>query len=70
MSRTSAGAPTGIGEGGRPAGLVSVDRRRTGVGAVVNTAKVQITHVLTLDEINKGFDLMHKGESIRSVVVY
>ena len=29
-----------------------------------------ITHVLTLDEINKGFDLMHTGESIRSVVVY
>jgi S-(hydroxymethyl)glutathione dehydrogenase / alcohol dehydrogenase len=29
-----------------------------------------ITHVLTLDEINKGFDLMHSGESIRSVVVY
>ena len=29
-----------------------------------------ITHVLTLDEINKGFELMHKGESIRSVVVY
>jgi S-(hydroxymethyl)glutathione dehydrogenase/alcohol dehydrogenase len=29
-----------------------------------------ITHTLTLDEINKGFDLMHKGESIRSVVVY
>ena len=28
-----------------------------------------ITHVLTLDEINKGFDLMHAGESIRSVVV-
>ena len=25
-----------------------------------------ITHVLTLDEINKGFDLMHAGESIRS----
>ncbi|MEQ9571276.1 MAG: S-(hydroxymethyl)glutathione dehydrogenase, partial [Nitratireductor sp.] len=25
---------------------------------------------LTLDEINTGFDLMHKGESIRSVVVY
>ena len=22
------------------------------------------------DEINKGFDLMHAGESIRSVVVY
>ena len=29
-----------------------------------------ITHTLTLDEINKGFDLMHAGESIRSVVVY
>ena len=25
---------------------------------------------LTLEEINKGFDLMHAGESIRSVVVY
>jgi S-(hydroxymethyl)glutathione dehydrogenase/alcohol dehydrogenase len=29
-----------------------------------------ITHTLSLDEINRGFDLMHKGESIRSVVVY
>ena len=29
-----------------------------------------ITHTLTLDEINKGFDLMHEGKSIRSVVVY
>ncbi len=29
-----------------------------------------ITHHLTLDEINKGFDLMKAGESIRSVVVY
>jgi len=29
-----------------------------------------ITHVLTLDDINKGFELMHAGESIRSVVVY
>ncbi len=29
-----------------------------------------ITHTLTLDEINDGFDLMHRGESIRSVVVY
>ena len=24
-----------------------------------------ITHVLSLEEINKGFDLMHAGESIR-----
>ena len=29
-----------------------------------------ITHVLTLEEINKGFDLIHSGESIRSVVVF
>ena len=29
-----------------------------------------ITHTLPLEEINKGFDLMHEGKSIRSVVVY
>jgi S-(hydroxymethyl)glutathione dehydrogenase/alcohol dehydrogenase len=29
-----------------------------------------ITHTLKLDEINTGFDLMHEGKSIRSVVVY
>ena len=29
-----------------------------------------ITHHLSLEEINKGFDLMHSGESIRAVVVY
>ncbi|MEQ9327618.1 MAG: S-(hydroxymethyl)glutathione dehydrogenase/class III alcohol dehydrogenase [Rhodospirillales bacterium] len=29
-----------------------------------------ITHVMPLEDINKGFDLMHAGESIRSVVVY
>jgi S-(hydroxymethyl)glutathione dehydrogenase / alcohol dehydrogenase len=29
-----------------------------------------ITHKLALDEINHGFDLMHEGKSIRSVVVY
>jgi S-(hydroxymethyl)glutathione dehydrogenase/alcohol dehydrogenase len=29
-----------------------------------------ITHTLSLAEINKGFDLMHAGESIRAVVVY
>jgi S-(hydroxymethyl)glutathione dehydrogenase/alcohol dehydrogenase len=29
-----------------------------------------ITHILALEEINRGFDLMHAGESIRSVVVY
>jgi S-(hydroxymethyl)glutathione dehydrogenase/alcohol dehydrogenase len=29
-----------------------------------------ITHKLALGDINKGFDLMHTGESIRSVIVY
>jgi S-(hydroxymethyl)glutathione dehydrogenase/alcohol dehydrogenase len=29
-----------------------------------------ITHVLKLEEINKGFDLMHQGKSIRSIVLY
>ncbi len=29
-----------------------------------------ITHRLTLEQINHGFDLMHEGKSIRSVVIY
>jgi S-(hydroxymethyl)glutathione dehydrogenase/alcohol dehydrogenase len=29
-----------------------------------------ITHKLKLEQINEGFDLMKRGESIRSVVVY
>ena len=29
-----------------------------------------ITHTMPLDKINDGFDLMHAGESIRSVVLY
>ena len=29
-----------------------------------------ITHTMPLDEINNAFDLMHKGKSIRSVVLY
>ncbi|MEQ8452139.1 MAG: zinc-binding dehydrogenase, partial [Nitratireductor sp.] len=52
-------------------------RGRTDVPKIVDwymDGKIQIdpmiTHTLTLDEINTGFDLMHKGESIRSVVVY
>ena len=27
-----------------------------------------ITHVMPLEDINKGFDLMHEGKSIRAVV--
>jgi S-(hydroxymethyl)glutathione dehydrogenase/alcohol dehydrogenase len=52
-------------------------RGRTDVPKIVDwymDGKIQIdpmiTHKLKLEEINKGFDLMHAGESIRSVVVY
>jgi len=29
-----------------------------------------ITHTLKLEDINKGFELMREGKSIRSVVVF
>jgi S-(hydroxymethyl)glutathione dehydrogenase/alcohol dehydrogenase len=29
-----------------------------------------ITHTMPLQDINRGFELMHSGESIRSVVIY
>ena len=29
-----------------------------------------ITHTFSLQDLNQGFDLMHEGKSIRSVVVY
>ena len=52
-------------------------RGRTDVPKIVDwymEGKIEIdpmiTHTLSLDDINKGFDLMHAGESIRSVVVY
>jgi len=52
-------------------------RGRTDVPKIVDwymDGKIEIdpmiTHTLTLENINQGFDLMHAGESIRSVVVY
>ncbi len=52
-------------------------RGRTDVPRIVDwymDGKIQIdpmiTHTLALEDINKGFDLMHAGESIRSVVVF
>lgn len=52
-------------------------RGRTDVPKIVDwymQGKIEIdpmiTHTLKLDEINKGFDLMHEGKSIRSVVMY
>jgi S-(hydroxymethyl)glutathione dehydrogenase/alcohol dehydrogenase len=29
-----------------------------------------ITHTMGLEDINKAFDLMHEGKSIRSVIHY
>jgi S-(hydroxymethyl)glutathione dehydrogenase/alcohol dehydrogenase len=52
-------------------------RGRTDVPKIVDwymEGKIEIdpmiTHILKLEDINKGFDLMHAGKSIRSVVVY
>ena len=52
-------------------------RGRTDVPKIVDwymDGKIEIdpmiTHTLPLEDINKGFDLMHAGKSIRSVVVY
>ena len=52
-------------------------RGRTDVPKIVDwymNGKIQIdpmiTHTLKLEDINKGFDLMHEGKSIRSVVVF
>jgi S-(hydroxymethyl)glutathione dehydrogenase/alcohol dehydrogenase len=52
-------------------------RGRTDVPKIVDwymDGKIQIdpmiTHSFSLDDINKGFDLMHEGKSIRSVVVF
>jgi S-(hydroxymethyl)glutathione dehydrogenase/alcohol dehydrogenase len=52
-------------------------RGRTDVPRIVDwymEGKIEIdpmiTHLLRLEDINRGFDLMHAGESIRSVVVY
>ncbi|PTX57815.1 S-(hydroxymethyl)glutathione dehydrogenase/alcohol dehydrogenase [Litoreibacter ponti] len=52
-------------------------RGRTDVPKIVDwymDGKIEIdpmiTHTMGLDDINKGFDLMHEGKSIRSVVVY
>ncbi|PCJ93989.1 MAG: S-(hydroxymethyl)glutathione dehydrogenase/class III alcohol dehydrogenase [Hyphomicrobiales bacterium] len=52
-------------------------RGRTDVPKIVDwymEGKIQIdpmiTHTMPLEDINKGFELMHSGESIRSVVIY
>jgi len=52
-------------------------RGRTDVPKIIDwymDKKIQIdpmiTHTLPLERINEAFDLMHRGESIRSVIVY
>jgi len=29
-----------------------------------------VTHTKPLEDINRAFDLMHRGESIRSVIIF
>jgi S-(hydroxymethyl)glutathione dehydrogenase/alcohol dehydrogenase len=29
-----------------------------------------VTHTMPIEDINRAFDLMHSGESIRSVIIY
>ncbi len=52
-------------------------RGRTDVPKIVDwymQGKIEIdpmiTHAMPLTEINRAFDLMHEGKSIRSVVIY
>ena len=45
-------------------------RSSTGTWTARSTSTTLITHTLPLEDINEGFDLMKRGESIRSVVVY
>jgi S-(hydroxymethyl)glutathione dehydrogenase/alcohol dehydrogenase len=52
-------------------------RGRTDVPKIVDwymQGKIEIdpmiTHVMPLDKINEGFELMHEGKSIRAVVTY
>ena len=52
-------------------------RGRTDVPRIVDwymDGKIEIdpmiTHTMPLEDINKGFDLMHEGKSIRGVVIY
>ncbi len=52
-------------------------RGRTDVPKIVDwymDGKIQIddliTHTMPLEDINKAFDLMHEGKSIRSVIIY
>jgi S-(hydroxymethyl)glutathione dehydrogenase/alcohol dehydrogenase len=52
-------------------------RGRTDVPKIVDwymSGKIEIdpmiTHTMPLDDINKAFDLMHEGKSIRSVILF
>jgi Zn-dependent alcohol dehydrogenase len=77
-----AGAPLTIEEvdlEGPRAGEVLIEVKATGIchtdyytlsGADPEGIDDLITHRLPLERINEGFDLMKKGESIRSVVLY
>ena len=52
----------------------SIIRQKLGARTSAELVRIAIdpliTHTLALGDINKAFDLMHAGESIRSVVIY
>ena len=61
----------------RPGDTFGGARGRTDVPRIVDwymDGKIEIdpmiTHTMPLEDINKGFDLMHEGKSIRGVVIY
>ncbi len=52
-------------------------KSRTAVPTIVDwymDGKIKIdelvTHTMPLDDINRAFDLMHSGESIRSIITF
>jgi len=75
LGHEGAGIVVDVGSG--VTGLRKGARGRTDVPKIVDwymNGKINIddliTHRMPLADINKAFDLMHSGESIRSVVVY
>ena len=76
-ARRSRRAPSSSSRAASGRGPRSEARGRTDVPKIVDwymDGKIaidpMITHTLSLEDINKGFELMHAGESIRSVVIY
>jgi S-(hydroxymethyl)glutathione dehydrogenase/alcohol dehydrogenase len=69
----SSSSPAGSGRARRSAARAAAATCRgssTGTWTARSRSTSSSRHRLTLDDINRGFELMKRGESIRSVVVY